>query len=266
MKITPDSFYVNITDIVLAHKFVLDEKNRCDYSEGRRVFGLSLAVGGSAVYKFSSGKRYTVSRGEIVFLPADTAYTLTPLGEYYHYTVNFTIDAQRSVIPFPKDEICVLRAHNEKYYINSFHTLCELWGERSFGNKMRCMAQLYEMLVVFAEEKFADGLENPTYRRIKPAKDYIDADCTREVSIEILASLCDMSRTNFRRSFHMALGETPMHYRDRLLVAFAKELLSSGFFSVSECAMRCGFEDASYFGRFFKKHTGKSPGEYKARM
>ena len=262
---TPDDFYMNIDDIVLAHKFVLDEKNRCDYSGGRRVYGLSLALGGCAVYRFPGGVCHTVGRGDVVYLPADTAYTITPEGEYHHYTVNFTIDKDSSRIPFAKDKICILSSRKEKYYINAFHTLCELWGERGFGYKMRCTALLYEMLASFAKEKLDTGLDSPAYRRIKPAKDYIDADCTREVSIDILASLCDMSRTNFRRAFLSEIGQTPLHYRDRLLVSLACELLSAGFFSVSECAMRCGFEDASYFGRFFKKHTGMSPGEYKQR-
>lgn len=265
MKITPDNFYLNISDIVLAHKFVLDEKNRCDYSGGRRLYGLSFAVGGGAVYRFASGKRFTVNRGDVVFLPPDSAYTLTPIGEYYHYTVNFTVDGERSVIPFPKDELCAVRAKNEKYYLNSFHTLCELWGKRVFGYKMRLTSLLYEMLVEFAKETLRDELDSSSYRRIKPAKDYIDSDCTAEASIDFLASLCDMSRTNFRRAFLQEIGETPLRYRDRRLVSLAKELLSTGFFSVCECAERLGFTDASYFGRFFKKHTGMSPGEYKER-
>jgi hypothetical protein len=42
----------------------------------------------------------------------------------------------------------------------------------------------------------------------------------------------------------------------------AKELLESGFYSVSEVAMRCGFDDVSYLCRFFKKHTGLTPLEF----
>jgi AraC family transcriptional activator of pobA len=33
--------------------------------------------------------------------------------------------------------------------------------------------------------------------------------------------------------------------------------------SVSEIAFETGFEDVSYFGRFFKKHTGFAPTEYR---
>ncbi len=226
---------------------------------------MSLAVGGRAEYRFSSGRRYTVEGGDVVYLPRGIAYTIITEGEYHHYTVNFTVDSQGSQTLFPADEICVLHPLNEKYYSGAFRTIAQLWGERGFGYKMRCSSILYGMLAAFAEEKFSDGLMTAAYRRIKPAKDYIDADPTREVSIELLSALCDMSKTNFRRAFLLQIGDTPLRYRDRRLLSLAKELLSSGFFSVAECAERCGFDDASYFGRFFKKHTGISPGEFKQR-
>ena len=264
MKITADDFYMEISEVLLAHKFVLDGKNRCDYSSGRRFFGLSFAVGGKAEYKFSSGQRYTAEGGDVVYLPADTAYTIITDGEYFHYTVNFTINPENSTSPFPTDEICILKTRSQNFYLNSFREMTEIWSERRYGYKMSCASLLYGMLSHFAQEKFVHGSLGAAYRRIKPAKDYIDADPTRPISIDMLASLCDMSDTNFRRAFLCELGQTPIRYRDGLLIALAKELLSAGFFSVSECAARCGFEDASYFGRFFKKHTGISPGEYKS--
>ena len=71
-----------------------------------------------------------------------------------------------------------------------------------------------------------------------------------------------MSETNFRRAFLSAIGETPMRYRDKMLIGLAKDYLLSGFYTVAETAEKCGFDDPSYFGRFFKKHTGVSPGKF----
>jgi Na+-driven multidrug efflux pump len=44
---------------------------------------------------------------------------------------------------------------------------------------------------------------------------------------------------------------------------YAKEYLRSGYYTISEIAEKCGFEDPNYFTRFFKKHTGLTPGEAK---
>ena len=43
----------------------------------------------------------------------------------------------------------------------------------------------------------------------------------------------------------------------------AKELLSSGLYSVAEAAFNAGFSDLSHFSRFFKDNVGVSPSEYR---
>ena len=263
MKRIENDFYLDIGDILLAHKFTLDGKNRCDYSEGRGFFGISYAIGGEAEYRFSSGKKQKIRAGDVVFLPANTAYTVYNEGEYYHYTVNFTLNGTGSDELFGTDEIVVLSADGERYYSGSFRAIAELWQKMEPGYRMRGVGKLYELLSELIEEKRSSLPLGAGYRKILPAKEYIDADPTRAVTIAELSGLCGMSMTSFRRAFLSALGQTPMRYRDAKLIALAKERLISGFFSVSEVAEYLGFEDASYFGRFFKKHTGKTPGEYR---
>jgi AraC-like DNA-binding protein len=81
-----------------------------------------------------------------------------------------------------------------------------------------------------------------------------------------LAALCGMSETNFRREWTAAYGQTPLAYRDGLRIAHAKELLLHAGATVGEAALACGFEDESYFVRFFKKQTGVTPGAYRKRF
>ncbi len=47
------------------------------------------------------------------------------------------------------------------------------------------------------------------------------------------------------------------------LVLEAKRELSFGALTVKEIAFKLGFNDASYFSRFFKKHTGQNPDYFK---
>ena len=48
----------------------------------------------------------------------------------------------------------------------------------------------------------------------------------------------------------------------RLRIAYARDLLGSGEYSVTDAAMLSGFNDAAYFSREFKKEVGVSPKEY----
>ena len=71
-----------------------------------------------------------------------------------------------------------------------------------------------------------------------------------------------MSTTHFRREWTKLYGTPPLQYRDALRLSYAKEYLLSGYYSVTEVAEKCGFEDTNYFIRFFKKHTGITPGKF----
>ncbi len=70
---------------------------------------------------------------------------------------------------------------------------------------------------------------------------------------------------HMRRLFCDQVGKTPHEYLSELRIKNAKRLLASrsvSNYSVTEIAVMVGFQDASYFSRIFKKHTGMSPGEY----
>jgi AraC-like DNA-binding protein len=55
-----------------------------------------------------------------------------------------------------------------------------------------------------------------------------------------------------------------VQYVARLKTDRAKELLSTGLYTVTEIALLCGFKNVYYFSRVFKNAVGISPGKYKA--
>ena len=58
-------------------------------------------------------------------------------------------------------------------------------------------------------------------------------------------------------------GESPKDVIDRMMVLEMKLLLRSTGLSIQEIASRLHFPDQSYMGRYFRKHTGESPSEYR---
>ncbi len=60
-------------------------------------------------------------------------------------------------------------------------------------------------------------------------------------------------------------GKTPKQLIDEQLAVEIKVLLNDPRLSVAEIAMMCNFPDQSYLSRFFRKHTGFSPKEFRLR-
>jgi AraC-like DNA-binding protein len=61
------------------------------------------------------------------------------------------------------------------------------------------------------------------------------------------------------------MGITPLEYMTSLRMKKAESLLSTMWtreYSVAEVARMCGFEDALYFSRVFKKTYGCSPSNF----
>ncbi|CAM2812947.1 hypothetical protein DRF59_14895 [Chryseobacterium flavum] len=58
-------------------------------------------------------------------------------------------------------------------------------------------------------------------------------------------------------------GTTVKKMISQRLILEAKRELSFGALTVKEIAFKLGFNDASYFSRFFKKHTGQTPDYFK---
>lgn len=60
-------------------------------------------------------------------------------------------------------------------------------------------------------------------------------------------------------------GKTPKDFIDEQLTAEIKVQLNNPDLSIAEIAANCQFPDSSYLSRFFKKHTGISPKEFRGK-
>ncbi|OOQ60885.1 GlxA family transcriptional regulator [Mucilaginibacter pedocola] len=98
------------------------------------------------------------------------------------------------------------------------------------------------------------------------AQTYIEENLAEKISFEGLASKLAISRRNFDRRFIKATGNTPVEYLQRVKVEAAKSTLEKGRKSIFEVMNEVGYSDDKAFREVFKKITGLSPLDYKARF
>lgn len=82
----------------------------------------------------------------------------------------------------------------------------------------------------------------------------------------ILAAALKVSGDHLATSLRVVTGKgTQQHLHDRLLLE-ARRLLAHSRLDVAEIAWHLGFKSGSYFGRFFSKQLGVTPGQFRKRV
>ncbi|HEX6430987.1 MAG TPA: helix-turn-helix domain-containing protein [Niastella sp.] len=97
------------------------------------------------------------------------------------------------------------------------------------------------------------------------AQTYIEENLSAKISFEDLASRLAVSRRNFDRRFIKATGNTPVEYLQRVKIEVAKKALEQGRKTIFEVMDEVGYSDDKAFREVFKKITGLSPLDYRAK-
>ncbi|MGN9790782.1 helix-turn-helix transcriptional regulator [Streptomyces sp. OZ13] len=107
---------------------------------------------------------------------------------------------------------------------------------------------------------------NPAHlRQLRLAKDAMDRDWAEPLDLDAIAAHAGYSRYHFVRAFKAVYGQTPGQYLSRRRVERAEEMLRTANLSVTEICTLVGFTSLGTFSARFKKQTGLSPSEYRAR-
>lgn len=82
--------------------------------------------------------------------------------------------------------------------------------------------------------------------------------------VEELARQLGVSKSHLVRVFTARMGIGPGQYLIQTRVEAAKVLLAQRDYSLDVIASLCGFSGANYLCKVFKKHTGQTPGMFRA--
>ena len=86
-----------------------------------------------------------------------------------------------------------------------------------------------------------------------------------ELKIEELADAVHLGRSVFYGKIKSIVGMTPVDFVRHIRMQRAEELISKSDYSFSQIAYMVGFSDPKYFSKCFKKETGMTPSEYRAK-
>lgn len=207
-----------------------------------------VARPGQMVY-LPQGKMRSYSHASETISMYEMAFSATVDGENLMEALNLT-DSDFVVDILPREEVTVLFEHSSRVEMHKDPVYDLGW-----------CANLINIIRLYAE---AHQKQNePAAKRFAPVLNYMSEHLSSPVNVATLADLVHMQPTYFTHRFKDTYGIPPMAYLGKLRLHKAMELLNLTNHSVEEIAGLVGIPDSAYFARFFKKHCGVTPSEYR---
>jgi AraC-like DNA-binding protein len=146
--------------------------------------------------------------------------------------------------------------------IKELHMLLENSAALLMEQESQLLNLLSSFILRHAQQRFPLhplGKENQSVRR---AREYIEENYSQNISIQTLASLCNLSAFHLIRVFHDHFGVPPHVFQKQVRIKKVKDLLTQKM-SLARIAQETGFTDQSHLTKQFKHIVGISPGQYR---
>lgn len=145
--------------------------------------------------------------------------------------------------------------------------------------RLRIQAHTLELVARMAELAMVSPTEEKAEERIEQAEsatvgsaalahaveEELRTGLREGVTIREVAAAVGFSPGRCAKAFSDVYGESPRHYRSRLMLNEAKRLLLSTTKPIGEIAEELRFESASHFSRQFRRWTGMPPSRFRPK-
>lgn len=127
--------------------------------------------------------------------------------------------------------------------------------------------KLKEIIILLNKTKNAPLIRSILSNLFNPItysfREIVESHLYSTITIDLLADLCGMSNSSFKREFKRVYEVAPATYIRNKKIERSIELLASTELRATEIAYDCGFSNVSHFSKCFKQKNGISPTIYK---
>ncbi len=217
----------------------------------RTYWLIHFVESGKGIFRINN-KEYAVKTGEMFVIPpfVETYYEADSKNPWQYIWVGFTADN----LPVKLDDVIFCQ---DAHTIFSAIKTAERYQS---GRSAFITAKLWEL--------FALLLDKNTYKLdyVETAINIIHSEYATPLTINDIANRIGLDRRYFSTLFKKDLGVSPKKALLNYRMEIASILLTEQSSSVSLAAYSVGYSDIFQFSKFFKKHFGVTPTEYKKQI
>ncbi len=218
-----------------------------------------------------SGKKYIISPGDFILLPADTPHEYAA-DEQIPWTIYWMHFKGTSSVNFIDMMLKRMGDHvaSISFQENRQHLFEEIYTsvERGYSIDNLCYASL--SLQYFLASCCFDN--NYNYLATHEKKDsitlcvnYLQKHIDKTLTLQQIAEAVNLSVSHFAAIFKKSTGFSIIEYFNQLKTQKACQFLQFTDLRINEIADRLGIEDPYYFSRMFTKIVGISPNKYRGK-
>lgn len=257
------------------HAVELNKPFRSDY------FAIFLIQKGNIGFRLENTS-YEAEKGDIIFSPISETVCIEKVSDdykakYIFFSHNFISEAgfnykSNDVLKsLSSDPIHVIRNEQDVYRRLNFHldelkVLNDTEKENYYFNEM---IWHHFSLVIYEIDNYFKKIDRP-----KPVTSREDDITTsffilvrehfkEQHNVQFYADQLFISRKYLTKVINKTMYKSPRDIIHQVLAVEARMLLRNSNSNVNEVASQLKFSDQASFSKFFKKHVGKSPLEYK---
>ncbi len=222
---------------------------------------------------------YSIKKNTILFISKDSVHAFDDNLDVQGYLIHFNESF------FMHDDVDIFLKYNVfNAHINPCHTVDEYTastaltyiklmqeetsGKQRFGYEDILRFSLKSFLIILERmhhdsEKKHLRFNNHHEQLFAQYKELVEENYKKNCTVTEYADLLNISSKTLTSITKGIVGKSASQLIADRVILEAQRLLKFTTLQVGEIAYKIGFEDASYFVKYFKRHVGKSPSQYR---
>lgn len=215
---------------------------------------------------------YDVRQNELMIIPkfqiSTTEFHSEDLNGFYcHFSDSFLTNnpflLQWKPTDFENTKI-VLSQETANRIHQLLETINNLYQQNWIQNKELIAQYLRTVLTeITFQNKYVPSVLDKKKGLVLKYIQLVNINLKKGLKISNYAELLHISPNHLNKIIKNQLSKSAQEIHNEIILQEAKVLLLQTSKDISEIAFDLGFNDVSYFGKFFRKHTNQSPMEYR---
>ena len=216
------------------------------------------------------GKKHFIRAGDCVYINCRNQYAHESTAEHpwtlmwVHFNGNGADDFYKAYQE--QDRGSIFHPANAAAFTDSLTDLFGLMQEKPSLMELSAHKYLTDLITLcFLENRAEAGEGRELSPKLMQVRKYLEEHYQEKISLEELSGLFFISKYHLSREYKKKYGITIGSDLTGRRISHAKSLLRFSDSSIEEIALLCGFADAGYFIKVFKKAENMTPLEYRRK-